>query len=125
MAYRLALIGIFSLSLGLSSCSKKEEDETTAESSDVTPSHSERVFRWPNVEPVSLDPAKALDAAAMRILTNTHEGLYIPGHGEGPPRLGAVSIPPTRSEDGLTWTFRLRKDGKWSDGKEVLASHFV
>lgn len=125
MTFRLALIGLLSLCLGLSNCSKKPEAEPATNSAANTPFDSKRVFRWPNVEPVSLDPAQALDAAAMRILTNTHEGLYIPGHGEGPPRLGAVSIPPTRSEDGLTWTFRLRKDGKWSDGKEVLASHFV
>ena len=29
------------------------------------------------------------------------------------------------SEDGLTWTFHLRKDGKWSDGSAVTAADFV
>lgn len=29
------------------------------------------------------------------------------------------------SEDGLTWTFHLRKDAKWSDGKDVTANDFV
>lgn len=29
------------------------------------------------------------------------------------------------SEDGLTWTFKLRKDAKWSDGSAVTAEDFV
>ncbi len=29
------------------------------------------------------------------------------------------------SEDGLTWTFQLREDGKWSDGQPVTAGDFV
>lgn len=29
------------------------------------------------------------------------------------------------SEDGLTWTFKLRKDAKWSDGSPVTAGDFV
>ncbi|RIY35719.1 peptide ABC transporter substrate-binding protein [Psittacicella gerlachiana] len=29
------------------------------------------------------------------------------------------------SEDGLTWTFHLRKNAKWSDGKPVVAKDFV
>ena len=28
------------------------------------------------------------------------------------------------SEDGLTWTFNLRKDAKWSDGSPVTAGDF-
>ncbi|RIY33594.1 hypothetical protein CJP74_01635 [Psittacicella melopsittaci] len=29
------------------------------------------------------------------------------------------------SEDGLTWTFHLRKNAKWSDGKPVVAADYV
>lgn len=28
------------------------------------------------------------------------------------------------SEDGLTWTFKIRKDLKWSDGSELNAEDF-
>ncbi len=31
----------------------------------------------------------------------------------------------TESEDGLTWTFKLREDAKWSDGSPVTANDFV
>ena len=29
------------------------------------------------------------------------------------------------SEDGLTWTFQLRRDGQWSDGRPLTAADFV
>ncbi len=28
------------------------------------------------------------------------------------------------SEDGLTWTFQIRKDAKWSNGENVTANDF-
>ena len=31
----------------------------------------------------------------------------------------------TKSTDGLVWTFKLRPDAKWSDGKQVTANDFV
>lgn len=31
----------------------------------------------------------------------------------------------TVSKDGLTWTFKLRKDAKWSNGEPVTANDFV
>jgi oligopeptide transport system substrate-binding protein len=31
----------------------------------------------------------------------------------------------TVSPDGLTWTFKLRRDAKWSDGKPVVAANYV
>lgn len=43
----------------------------------------------------------------------------------------SVSIAPgvatewTESEDGLTWTFKLRQDAKWSDGTPLTAKDFV
>jgi oligopeptide transport system substrate-binding protein len=36
---------------------------------------------------------------------------------------GATSY--TVSKDGLTWTFKLRKEAKWSDGKPVTAKDYV
>ncbi|MCG3131674.1 MAG: hypothetical protein FLDDKLPJ_02479 [Phycisphaerae bacterium] len=41
------------------------------------------------------------------------------------PASAAAEFPPEVSADGLTWTFRLRDDGRWSDGTPVTAADFV
>ncbi|WP_306811763.1 peptide ABC transporter substrate-binding protein [Paraclostridium bifermentans] len=70
----------------------------------------------------TIDPSKATDTVSFEVMTNTMEGLVridkenkaIPGIAESW----------ETSEDGLTWTFKLRKDAKWSNGDEVTAKDF-
>lgn len=80
---------------------------------------------WSGVDPQTLDPAKIHDLSAWWIGVNVFEGLLVPAPGDGPPRLGVAAEPPTPSEDRLTWTFRLRPDARWSDGRPVVAGDFV
>ncbi|ETP69485.1 peptide ABC transporter substrate-binding protein [Planococcus glaciei] len=71
----------------------------------------------------TMDSALAEDAVAFNIMNNVNEGLYRlnqenvaePAVAEGEPEI---------SEDGLTYTFKLR-DAKWSDGSPVTAQDFV
>lgn len=74
-------------------------------------------------EPSNLDPAAATLADEFAILRALSEGLLIPGaHGE--PLPGAA----TRfevSSDGLVYTFHLRTNARWSDGRPVTAQDFV
>lgn len=75
-------------------------------------------------EPQSIDPAINQSADGATYLVHAFEGLmkvnkklgYDPGIAESQP---------TVSKDGLTWTFKLRSDAKWSDGKAVTAGDFV
>ncbi len=72
--------------------------------------------------PKSLDPQKNNATDGATVIQHTFEGLttkdkngvVVPGMAESW----------TTSEDGLTWTFKLR-DAKWSDGKPVTAQDFV
>ena len=74
-------------------------------------------------EPLTLDPHRYNLNLEEKILADLFEGLtahdaagrVVPGAAEGW----------TTSEDGLTWTFRLREDGRWSDGEPVTAADFV
>jgi oligopeptide transport system substrate-binding protein len=74
-------------------------------------------------EPGSLDPHKATGAWEDRIIGELFEGLMaysaealaVPGQAESW----------TISPDGLTYTFALRPDARWSDGKPVVAENFV
>jgi len=73
-------------------------------------------------QPQTLDPHKAEGVPSSNILRDLFEGLT----GESPDGhvvpAGAQSW--DISEDGLTYTFHIRPDGRWSDGSPVTARDF-
>ncbi len=82
------------------------------------------VYRRGNdADPETLDPHRSSTVAEAHILRDLYEGLVaydgagdlIPGAAEGW----------TVSPDRLTYTFRLRAEGRWSNGDPVLAGDFV
>lgn len=78
-------------------------------------------------EPESIDPAlnRAVDGAVM--IQHMFEGLMKwadNGDGKAEIKEGQAASY-TISEDKLTYTFKLRDDAKWSDGKPVTAKDFV
>ncbi|HRP86067.1 MAG TPA: peptide ABC transporter substrate-binding protein [Gammaproteobacteria bacterium] len=82
------------------------------------------VFRRANgPEPDTLDPQRAEDESSREIIRDLFEGLV----GETP----AGELVPGAAEswqvspDGLSWTFVLRADGRWSNGDPLLAEDFV
>ncbi|HEV2674275.1 MAG TPA: peptide ABC transporter substrate-binding protein [Aliidongia sp.] len=85
---------------------------------------AETVFRRGHqAEPESLDPQKVDSAEESTILLDLFDGLTrINGKGEIIP---AVAQSWDVAPDGLTWTFHLRSDAKWSDGTPVTAGDFV
>ena len=82
-------------------------------------------LRWSNGRlPHSLDPARAAAAPESDIVCALFEGLTE----IDPTTLNALPSAAEKwnvSEDGRTWTFHLRKEGKWSNGKRVTAANFV
>ena len=83
-----------------------------------------QVFRKNNgTEPGTLDPHRAEGVPASNVLGDLFEGLvmedpsgaYIPGAAE------SWSL----SEDAKTYTFKMRENGKWSNGDVVTAENFV
>ncbi len=85
---------------------------------------AETVFRRGHqAEPESLDPQKIDSAEESSILLDLFEGLVrFDGKGEIVP---AVASTWETAPDGLSWTFHLRSDAKWSDGSPVVAGDFV
>jgi len=71
-----------------------------------------------------LDPSNAYDFFTWEILYNTMEGLvkYKPGTLEIVPGLAQNW---TVSQDGMTWTFKLRPNLKFSDGTPLTANDVV
>ena len=87
-------------------------------------SEQQQALRRGNIEdPGTLDPALAEDVHAFNVLLDLYEGLVaenargdlVPGVAE------SWSI----SDNGLLYTFILRKTARWSNGKQVVSSDFV
>ncbi|MBP3931064.1 MAG: hypothetical protein J6D47_16070 [Peptostreptococcaceae bacterium] len=70
----------------------------------------------------TLDVSKAEDTVSSEVLMNVMEGLVkLDKDGKIVP---GVAESWEKSEDGKTWTFKLRKDSKWSNGDTVTAKDF-
>ncbi|MDN2453350.1 peptide ABC transporter substrate-binding protein [Lactobacillus sp. UCMA15818] len=71
----------------------------------------------------TMDPAHASDTTSMQMLENTGEGFLQLGKDSKIEKELATKI--STSKDGLVYTFTLRKNAKWSNGKAVTAKDFV
>ena len=74
-------------------------------------------------EPNSLDPAKIQYVWEARVVTDLYEGLVYQDSKGG--LVPGVAKSWEISDDLQTYTFKLRKDAKWSDGVPVTAGDFV
>jgi oligopeptide transport system substrate-binding protein len=74
-------------------------------------------------EPGSLDPGAAADSFSFQLLQDLYEGLTVESAtGEVLPGTAASwTIDPT----GTKYTFRIRENARWSNGKPVRAQEFV
>ena len=74
-------------------------------------------------EPLTLDPHRYNLNLEEKILADLFEGLT--AHDADGRIVPGAAESWTTSADGLVWTFRLRRDGRWSDGQPVTADDFV
>jgi oligopeptide transport system substrate-binding protein len=88
------------------------------------PASAEKVLRIANQgEPETLDPQKTSTTVESNVLRNLFEGLVV----QDPKGNVAPGVAETwsASEDGVTYTFKLRANAKWSNGDPVTAGDFV
>lgn len=79
--------------------------------------------RLPSIEPPTLDPGLAEDAASIDIIMQLFDPLVAYDPTGTPSGAGAETW--TVSPDGLTYTFTLRSGLTWSDGVPVTASDYA
>lgn len=72
----------------------------------------------------SMNPSLATDMVSFQTFENVYEGLYRLDKNTKPVPALAVGEP-EKSKDKKTWTIKLRKDAKWSNGDPVTANDFV
>jgi oligopeptide transport system substrate-binding protein len=75
------------------------------------------------IDPLTLDPLKATTVNEDHLLGDMFTGL-LQFDPKGEPVAGMATSWET-SADGLTWTFHLRQDAKWSDGVPLTSDDFV
>src|SRR5436190_3490926 len=108
----------------LSSCAELKRPETTPYLAETQPPPKQE-FRWSNGGlPKSFDPARASAAPETDVVRAVFEGLTVldPKTLEAKP---GVAEEWAVSNDDRTWTFKLREDARWSNGKTITAGNFV
>ncbi|MEK5067798.1 peptide ABC transporter substrate-binding protein [Sporosarcina sp. FSL K6-1508] len=97
----------------------KKEEGTKAE-----PVEAEKILYLNNgEEPTSFDPSVGFNAVSWSALNNLMEGLTRLSEDHLAVEATAEKI--DVSEDGLTYTFTIRENAKWSNGDSVVAGDFV
>ena len=89
-----------------------------------TSAQAKQTLRWSEPSEIqTLDPALSVDTTSSEMMRNSYEGLYrFENNGQVKKALVKKE---TRSADGLTYTFTLQKNAKWSNGDRVTAKDFV
>lgn len=73
--------------------------------------------------PATVDPQCASSSSELLIVRNCFEGLY--KFDENGKAVKAICKENSVSDNGLSYTFTLRDDAKWSDGSDITAQDFV
>jgi len=87
------------------------------------PDTSNILLRGNGPEPDSLDPQKARSVEAHVVLRDLYECLTALGKDAG--TVPGVAESWEASDDGLSYTFRLRDNARWSNGDRVTGEDFV
>ena len=108
----ISSIGIVALGLVLTGCGSQQSSQQKTLNVTATQSIA------------TADPNKADDIASQAAIAQFMEGLYMTNQkGKVVPAIAKKVVKPTNN--GKTYTFNLRHNAKWSNGKKVTAADFV
>lgn len=110
------LMSVFFLAFGIFSCKDKETTQSQSLKQDI-------LYRGNTGEPGSLDPHLVTGTWENNIVGDLFVGLLT--EAVDGKIIGGAAEKWDVSSDGKTYTFYLRKNGKWSDGKPLTAQDFV
>lgn len=118
---RRFLVSALLLSLALEPVSCRSEGDDPGEKGTPSPARQFGVAMW---EPESLDPSLAAEEAGVTLARGLFEGLLNRPAGNGA-MVPGVAASHEISPDGLTWTFHLRPEARWSDDRPVTSADFL
>ncbi|GGG05554.1 MULTISPECIES: peptide ABC transporter substrate-binding protein [Cysteiniphilum] len=109
--------------LFIAGCGGSNSQTSNKSLDQVAPKGKDTFVRANAAEPDSLDPAHAQDVYSTNIMYDIGEGLMSENQKNEP--VPGVAKSYKVSKDGLTYTFYLRDNAKWSNGKPVTAEDFA
>lgn len=111
--WRLLCLGVGLLVVGILGCSEPQSPANTAEV----------LRRGISGEPATVDPADAADTFSYEVMEDLYEGLT----SESPSGAVIPGVAESWTVDatGTQYTFQLRPNAKWSNGKPVRAEDFI
>ena len=123
--FSLFLVLLLAVSTILAACSSGEK--TQGDDKAGGDKEKENVPQVLNIidsaEIPTMDTVMGTDAVAFQVMNEVFEGLYRLGPENEP--VPGIAKEHSVSEDGVVWTFKLRDNAKWSNGKPVTAHDFV
>lgn len=111
--YLLLLLALVALGGVVASCDKPGNDGPQVST----------LQRGINTDPESIDPHKARSTQAGDVLRDIGEGLL--SYSSDGTLVGGVAESWSLSDDGLTYTFKLRDNARWSNDDPLTAEDFV
>ncbi|MBR1623118.1 MAG: peptide ABC transporter substrate-binding protein, partial [Pseudobutyrivibrio sp.] len=118
----LALVLATTMVAGLAGCGGASTDSADTSATNTAATSTDlNVMIETAVE--SLDPQQATDGTSFEVIADFTDGL-MQMDSEGNP-INALAESYELSEDGLTYTFKIRDDANWSNGEPVTAQDFV
>ncbi|EDP68278.1 hypothetical protein CAT7_08465 [Carnobacterium sp. AT7] len=122
----ISLLGLTATSaLVLAACGSGNDGEKASSENKASGSGEEQVLNLiESAELPNMDSAKSTDVVSGTVLNNVNEGLYRQNP-ENELELGMAAEEPEVSEDGLTYTFKIKEDAVWSNGDPVTANDFI
>ena len=124
--FSFLLVLLLALSTFLAACGgndKTSDNGSSGDDGDKTEKKEQVLNLLESSEIPSMDSTLATDSVSFKVMNNVFEGLYRLGENDEPV-LGMAAEEPQISEDGKTYTFKIR-DAKWSNGEAVTANDFV
>jgi oligopeptide transport system substrate-binding protein len=116
---------LLAIPFGLAACGNSSHVSANVRAIDVgsTLADEQVINRQLEADPRSLDPALMTDVVGEHVCDDQFEGLVtLDEAGHTAP---GVATSWETSADGKTWTFQLRGNARWSNGKPVTADDFV
>ncbi|TGV08088.1 peptide ABC transporter substrate-binding protein, partial [Mesorhizobium sp. M00.F.Ca.ET.186.01.1.1] len=128
IALATCLTLLFGVITGCSNSSTPSQPAGQTSQPSATPTEATKtepmVLRWSiNSEPPSMDPGIAVDADSFDMIYAAFEGLT--SYDLNGQLTNATAESFTNTPDYMNYTFKIRKDAKWSNGDPVTAHDFV
>ncbi|MBK2125310.1 peptide ABC transporter substrate-binding protein [Fangia hongkongensis] len=111
------------LALSLVACGSGNKEGSSSSSASTLPAGKSALNVALGENIPTIDPALISDTTSARVAYDLFEGLISEDQNNNP--VPGVAKSWKISDDGLVYTFFLREDAKWSNGKPVTAEDFV